>query len=314
MNIIHMKYSLLFIMLLYNSTFCVNYAHSYNRTSLGSPIVEKLFNHIGNYSVYINSVENKIGFITLRKFTDLKNRIDYVIVLDTKTMKTFIYNLKELKISKFNNFSKNSNYSKLINLIVEKNYKSSGIDSIFNDGYSLTLDLCPSTKKFDSAFFNYIIEKKIDPLYICVSGKWIDKHNSEFKYILDYSKNINIVWVNHSYSHYYDSKKKNNNNFMLSENTNLEFEVLNNEIVMLKNGIIPSPFFRFPGLISDQKICKTIISYGLIPLSSNAWIAKGEKPKNRSIILLHMNGNERSGLSLFLKFFKNTKLKPTSIL
>ena len=85
-----MKYSLLFIMLLYNSTFCVNYAHSYNRTSLGSPIVEKLFNHIGNYSVYINSVENKIGFITLRKFTDLKNRIDYVIVLDTKTMKTFI--------------------------------------------------------------------------------------------------------------------------------------------------------------------------------------------------------------------------------
>ena len=313
MNIMYIKYSLLVMMLLYNAKYYKNNNHSFNRGSYTRSRTEKSFYNIGNYSIYINTVENKIGFITLRKFTDLKNHIDYVIILDTKTLKTFIYNLKDLKIGKISNISKNTNYSKLINLIVEKNYKTSGIDSIFNDGYSLTLDLCPSTKKFDSAFFNYIIGKKIDPLYICVSGKWIDKHNSELKYILDNSKNNNIIWVNHSYSHYYDSKKKNNNNFMLSENTNLEFEVLNNEIVMMKNGIIPSPFFRFPGLISDQKICKKIISYGLIPLSSNAWIAKGEKPKNRSIILLHMNGNERNGLSLFLKFFKNTKLKPTSI-
>ena len=313
MIIMHIKYSLLVMMLLYNAKFYKNNNHSLNIGSYTSPIIEKSFYNIVNYSIYINNVENKIGLITLRKFTDIKNRIDYAIVLDTKTLKTYIYNLKDLKIAKISNISKNTNYSKLINLIVEKNYKTSGIDSIFNDGYSLTLDLCPSAKKFDSDFFNYIIEKNVNPIYICVSGKWIDKHNSELKYILNYRNNNNIIWVNHSYSHYYDSKKKNNNNFMLSENTNLDFEVLNNEITMLKNGIIPSPFFRFPGLISDQKICKKIISYGLIPLSSNTWFAKGQKPKNRSIILLHMNGNERNGLTLFLKFFENTKLKPTSI-
>lgn len=276
--------------------------------------VEKLFNNIGNYSVYINAVENKPGFITIRKFSDFYNHIDYAIILDTKTFKTYIFNLKDLKIGKISEVSKNTNYSKIINFIIKNKYNTSGIDTIFNDGYSLTLDLCPSTKKFDIDFFDFAIKNNISPIYICISGKWIEKHGSELNYILSKNSNNNIIWVNHSYSHYYDSKKKNNENFMLSENTNIDLEVLNNEIVMLKNGILPSPFFRFPGLISNQIICKKIVSYGLIPISSNAWIAKGEKPKNRSIILLHMNGNERNGLTLFLKFFKNTKLKSTSIL
>ncbi len=312
MNIMHIKYSFLIIILLFNFKPNKYVNNSFFLDSYATNIIEKSTYNVGNYSVFINNIENKIGLITLRKFTDLKSRIDYAIVLDTKSLKTNIYNIKDLKISKNSFISKNTNYSKLINQIVEKNFKTSGIETVLNDGYSLTVDLCPSTKKFDIDFFKYIIEKNINPIYICVSGKWINKHNTDLKYILNF--NDKIIWVNHSYSHYYDSKKKNENNFMLSENTNLDFEILNNEITMLKYGIIPSPFFRFPGLISDQNICKRIISYGLIPLSSNAWIAKGQKPKNRSVILLHMNGNERNGLTLFLKFFKNTKLKPTSII
>lgn len=74
-------------------------------------------------------------------------------------------------------------------------------------------------------------------------------------------------------------------------------------MVMLSQGLVPSIFFRFPGLISSDNLINQLKSWGLIPLGANAWLGNGQKIKNGSIILIHGNGNgnELSGLALLYK-------------
>jgi hypothetical protein len=272
-----------------------------------------IFRNISNYTVFLKSIKNKEGCITLRKFTDGKTNKEYAIAVDVNSLKTNVFLLKELELDSICSSIPNSNYFQLLDKIKQQNYKTSGIDSTSLDGYALTMDLCPSSRKFDQDFFDFLAAKKVSPIYLCISGKWAEKHKKDLDYILSKKKEIEIVWVNHSYNHYYDPKKKLLNNFMLSENTNFDVEVLNNEKVMLRNGIVLSPFFRFPGLVCDVNICQKLINYGLIPLSSKAWLAKGEKVKKGSVILLHINGNERQGLPLFKSFFEKTTLNPVKI-
>ena len=272
-----------------------------------------MFRNISNYTVFLKSIKNKEGFITFRKFTDSNTNTEYALALDVNSLQTKVFLLKELELDSILNVSTQSNYFRLIDKIRQQNYKTSGIDSTSLNGYALTMDLCPSSRKFDQDFFDFLVAKKASPLYLCISGKWAEKHKKDLDYILSKKKEVEIVWVSHSYSHYYDPKKKLQNNFMLSENTNFDVEVLNNEKLMLRYGIVLSPFFRFPGLVCDENICQKLISYGLIPLSSKAWLAKGEKAKKGSVILLHINGNERQGLPLFKSFFEKTTLKPVKI-
>ncbi len=47
--------------------------------------------------------------------------------------------------------------------------------------------------------------------------------------------------------------------------------------VLVSHNIAPSPFFRFPGLVSDQTLIEKLKDFGFIPLGSDAWLAKGEK-------------------------------------
>jgi len=69
---------------------------------------------------------------------------------------------------------------------------------------------------------------------------------------------------------------------------------------MLKNGLLPSVFFRFPGLVSDQQLVYRITDFGLIPIGSDAWLAKGQKANAGSIVLIHANGNEPVGVDDFI--------------
>jgi hypothetical protein len=92
---------------------------------------------------------------------------------------------------------------------------------------------------------------------------------------------------------------------MLAPGTNIDSEVLNNEILLLTKNIVPSLFFRFPGLISDQLVYERIIELGLIPVGSDAWLAKGQKPGNGSIVLIHANGNEPVGVRDFIALLKS---------
>ncbi len=77
---------------------------------------------------------------------------------------------------------------------------------------------------------------------------------------------------------------------------------------MIEEGVTPSPFFRFPGLVSDRTIFRKVNGYGLIPLGSDAWLGKNQWPKNGSIILLHGNGNEPIGIHRFFKLLDNESL------
>ena len=96
-------------------------------------------------------------------------------------------------------------------------------------------------------------------------------------------------------------------NFLLKKGIDIDKEILKNEVTMIENGLIPSVFFRFPGLVSDFDIFKEVIAYGLIPIGSDAWLAKGQKPGPGSIVLIHGNGNEPLGIKKFFKLLQREK-------
>jgi len=71
--------------------------------------------------------------------------------------------------------------------------------------------------------------------------------------------------------------------------------------------IVPSVFFRFPGLVSDREIYRKILNLGLIPVGSDAWLAKRQQPSYGSIVLIHANGNEPLGVRDFIDLLKNKR-------
>lgn len=111
------------------------------------------------------------------------------------------------------------------------------------------------------------------------------------------SKKLRITWVNHSNTHPYDSKLPDNQNFLLLKGVDFTSEVLGTEKLLLSQGVIPSVFFRFPGLVSSDKQIQKLQSWGLIPLGTDAWLAKDQPIRSGSVILVHGNGNEPQGLA-----------------
>lgn len=180
------------------------------------------------------------------------------------------------------------------------------------DGMFLSVDLCPSVKKFETNFFDKLVmqsnkKEQPFPIAIAISGLWLSNHPREFSWLVDQkNKNeLNITWLNHSFSHPYYKDRPLENNFLLTPGTMVKNEVLMTEKLLLKRNEIPSVFFRFPGLVSDEKTVKELNELGLIPVGSNAWLAKGEKAKLGSIVLIHGNGNEPKGIEEASKLIKN---------
>lgn len=164
----------------------------------------------------------------------------------------------------------------------------------------LTIDLCPSHKELDRDLFEKLSsENEPTQINIAISGLWLVNHREDFQYLknLESENKIIITWINHTYSHPYKKNLLEDHNFLLMENVNLFDEVFKNEKLLLAHGIIPTVFIRFPGLVSDENIISKIKSWGLIPISTDAWLANDQKPVPGSIILVHGNGNERQGLN-----------------
>lgn len=183
----------------------------------------------------------------------------------------------------------------------------------------ITVDLCPSRGKLDYELFRFLeVYSKGDPapVAIAISGGWIKKHAEELKWLINEAKaeRLNITWVNHSYSHPYKGNRPPEEDFLLLDKKNFEKEALLNEALMLENGIIPSPFFRFPGLVADRELLARLKKLALIPIGSDAWLAKGQMPKQGSVILVHGNGNEPAGIKALFKYLGDpvykTKLLP----
>jgi hypothetical protein len=181
-------------------------------------------------------------------------------------------------------------------------------------GIDLTIDLCPSLQPLDRIVFTDLIKEfalveKPVPVAISVTGRWMIGHPDDLNWLVGLVKsgNLSIVWINHSFNHTTVKDVPLVRNFMLASGTDINSEVLNTEVALLERNIVPSVFFRFPGLVSNQAVFDKILSFGLIPVGSDAWLAKGQWPKNGSIVLIHANGNEPFGINKFIELLKNEK-------
>lgn len=292
-----------------------------------SSCISKTFNHyekdqIENYSAIEQIVADKDKKILVAIRSYKLNGENYFVVVDPDSLKTSRKNVADLKIK--NDFERkdlaDSEYFSMLRSFNLPPYDIAGYGLGFfedmGDKKFLTIDMCPSKKPFEKEFFEKMVRisqfnNKPFPVGIAISGRWILEHEEEFEWILNNKKNLKIVWINHSFSHPYNSELANENNFLLMENINIENEVFELEKLLIENDQTPSIFFRFPGLISNQNLNNKINELGLIAISSDAWLAKGEEPSNGSIILIHGNSNEPEGIE---KFNQITKEKVLTLL
>ncbi len=189
-----------------------------------------------------------------------------------------------------------------------QNYGLTHSDSI--NGMFLSVDLCPSKRFFERDFFRRLLaiadeHHKKFPIAIAISGLWIRNHQKEFNWLIKNEKSLDITWVNHSFGHPYFKGKPFNENFLLFPGIDMKSEVLMTEKLLLQHNQVPSIFFRFPGLVSNEMTVKELNKLGLIPVGSNAWLAKGEHPKSGSVVLIHGNGNEPLGIKMALKLINH---------
>lgn len=241
--------------------------------------------------------------------------------LSTQLVKKQFFNVKKLSSGLFDSLFSKTTYGLLLAEARQRDFplQDAGITHSIRSGQGidLTIDLCPSSKPLARSFFTCLIdafakEERPVPVSIAITGVWMKEHPDDFKWLVGHIANgdLAITWINHSYSHRFSKTMPLKQNFLLEQGTNLENEILGTEKALIDNGQIPSVFFRFPGLISDREIYLKVISYGLIPIGSDAWLAKNQQPHSGSIVLVHANGNEPLGLE---KFFQLVKEKSATI-
>ena len=260
-----------------------------------------------NSCAHVDPKGTSTEVVSLRSFKMRGELFNWVV--NSKTLQTALVPQKCLQDCRTFQATDNSKYTDLLTeaTIVPSPTAGAGIQKAKEQTTEkfLTVDLCPSSKKLQTEIFEKIQSGYMTnvPVALAVSGYWIKNHHDEFVYLLQLQdqKKIKITWVNHSLTHPYDKTKGIEENFLLSPGVDFTREVLGNELVMLSQGLVPSVFFRFPGLISSDKLISQLKAWGLVPLGSNAWLGKGQKIKNGSVVLVHGNGNELSGLVLLYK-------------
>lgn len=189
------------------------------------------------------------------------------------------------------------------------------------NGVFLTVDLCPSSKPFEKAFFQILVtmvdnSKHAIPLAIGIAGNWMLKHQKEMEWLIAQEKanKLQIIWLNHTFSHVYRRGVPFDENYLQTLESDFDHEILDVEKILLEKGETPSVFFRFPGLLADKKLILKLHTFGLIPVGANAWLAKGEAAKNGSIILVHGNSNEPFGIREFISGLQNQQFHQFDLL
>ncbi|MGZ3927255.1 MAG: polysaccharide deacetylase family protein [Mucilaginibacter sp.] len=274
------------------------------------------FLNITNYQVYYGWAHNyPQDWIILRRFEN--NGRDYFLMVNPQTLQTKVnessfYQVKTMTLDETLAFFNKAPYARALSNAEKQSVslQDAGIERGLpsETGISLTADLCPSHHPLDRRIFTTMIAefKKVEkpaPIALSVSGLWMLKHEQDILWLkkLTDAGDIRVTWINHSYNHRVSKSAPLKENFLLEPGTDLNYEVLATEQLMLKNGLVPSAFFRFPGLVSDQQLVYRITDFGLIPIGSDAWLAKGQQPQAGSIVLIHGNGNEPLGVTDFIK-------------
>ena len=259
------------------------------------------------FSCFTSRDQNETAVIR----TFAQNGTRQQLVVDTQTLQTRL----QSAVKSEEHPCGDSPYSRLLrqSITASSPLQNDGITQA-SRGISVTTDLCPSSKKgFEHGLYGAMIQKFPHPVPVTlfITGKWIEKHEQSFAQFLKWKKEnlLSITWGNHTYTHPYHPKKPLEKNFSLSKGYDLRNDTLKLEKMLLSRGVTPSVFFRFPGLVSDQKSIRTIHDLGLITIGSNTWIAKGQRVKEGSIILLHGNKNEPKGIEMFLEILDKGKIQ-----
>jgi len=271
---------------------------------------------ITDYKVYYGWASHyPQDWLIIRSFVnDGKN---YYLMVDPQTLRTKVdepgfYRVRPMTWNEARTFFKNTPYMRAITKAEKRSasLQDAGIEGGMpkQTGISLTADLCPSHYPLDRRIFTEIFAQfqKVEspaPIALSITGVWMRQHPADLEWLKQQQANklIDITWINHSYNHRVSPTAPLKQNFLLEPGTDISYEVLETEKAMLKNGLMPSVFFRFPGLISDQKLVYRITDFGLIPIGSDAWLAKGQKANAGSIVLIHANGNEPVGVNDFIR-------------
>lgn len=272
---------------------------------------------ITNYKVFTGVgtlKKSKENVIILRQFS--QNQHSFYFTVSPSSLKTSIIEADSIvtySASWETLLTRFSNSPYILALRADENWSKSLQDagitrfSPSQKGIDLTIDLCPSHLPLDRIVFNDLIRElsKIEkpvPVAISITGKWMNNHARDLKWLdsLQKAGDLNITWINHTFNHFTSKNVPLKENFILEPGTDINSEVLNLEIALLERNMVPSVFFRFPGLVSDKEIFDKIVDFGLIPVGSDAWLAKGQWPKNGSIVLIHANGNEPIGVHDFI--------------
>ena len=293
-------------------------------TQAGSICAQANYTHIESYKPYYAWAKRyPQDWIVLRQFENAGKT--YYLMVNPQTLVTKIneagfYQLQPLTLPQLRRKFKNMAYAKALKQAENQSVmiQDAGIERGMpqETGISLTADLCPSHRQLDRRIFTDMISafqqvERPVPIAISVTGTWMARHQADLAWLkeLQQKQEVYITWINHSYNHRVSAKLPLKENFLLEAGTNISYEVLETEKAMLRNGLLPSVFFRFPGLVSDQQLVTEITNFGLIPVGTDAWLAKGQQPHAGSIVLIHGNGNEPIGVQDFIKLLKSkTKL------
>ena len=205
-----------------------------------------------------------------------------------------------------------TNYGSLLSRSDDGSYpmQNDGVTVGSSNKYvALTIDMCPSSKGISQNVYDKLVslakqEGKAIPIGVAMTAAWKDRHSERFDWLKRQAREgrLEIEWINHSYHHHYKRDVPLAQNFMRKSGTDVAQEVLGNEISMLQGGVTPSVFFRFPGLVSSKSMISSITDWGLVTLGTQAWLGKGEKAVEGSIILIHGNRNEPSGEVKFMDY------------
>ncbi len=273
--------------------------------------------HIKQYEIFTKQYqENDTLFLVSRRF-ELAGVMFY-LTTNTQTLQTKVLSLDASKLMPLDERFLQSPFAKQLNNATASYIKGGATHGVTSNDKAiyLTMDLCPSTKQgYESTFIEKLTKQNgKTPIAIALSSAWKEHHKKEFEALV---KNplLEITWVNHTHTHFYDPKLPERQNFLLHHNTDVKREILGLEKTLLEEGITPSVFFRFPGLIANEKLMRELReTYFLIPLGANAWIAKNEPIQKGSIILIHGNKNEPQGIAMMEKklpeVLKTYRFKP----
>lgn len=289
-----MRWLLLIFTVLLSATFLS--AEEWNRTILPFPVNPAHYKIVHYYS------QEQPFLLIIREIT-LSNGSNFFLAINTTTLSSVLLKGPVLK-------SSNSIYSNALFLtLLHKETNSCKAFGTLPDSQPadsklnviLTTDLCPTKNKYDALFYQCLQELNTNkalnsPFIIFFTGRWLATHYSDLDAIK--KSGLSFIAGNHTYHH------------TIITNTYspalLTAEITNTEVVMLANSLLPSCFFRFPGLKYRPAHVKELSKIGLIAIDANAWM--GTKVPDWSFLLVHSNGTVSSEVRMFARWLKKKNI------